>query len=63
MYQFSCYDITDFNFNVSIDYIWKEQMESFNRWNSKVVMMITLRLLASALIVIIEIRGAAGSRI
>ena len=42
--------------------LWKEQMESFNHWNSKVVMVTTLRLLASVVIVIIEIRGAAGSR-
>ena len=38
------------------------RMESFNHWNSKMVMVTTLRLLASALIVIIEIRRAAGSR-
>ena len=37
-------------------------MESFNYWNSNVVMVTTLRLTASALIVIIETRGAAGSR-
>ena len=37
-------------------------MESFNHWNSNVVMVTTLRLSASALIVIIETRGAAGSR-
>ena len=37
-------------------------MESFNHRNSNVVMVTTLRLSASALIVIIEIRGAAGSR-
>ena len=37
-------------------------MESFNHWNSKVVMVTTLRLLASALIVIIEIRGTVGSQ-
>ena len=40
----------------------KKQMESFNHWNSNVVMVTTLRLSASALIVIIETRGAAGSR-
>ena len=37
-------------------------MESFNHWNSNVVMVTTLRLTASGLIVIIETRGAAGSR-
>ena len=37
-------------------------MESFNHWNSNVVMVTTLRLTTSALIVIIETRGAAGSR-
>ena len=37
-------------------------MESFNHWNSNVVMVTTLQLSASALIVIIEIRGATGSR-
>ena len=42
--------------------LWKEQTESFNHWNSKVVMVTTLRLLASVLIVIIEIRGAASGR-
>ena len=42
--------------------VWKEQTESFNHWNSKVVRVTTLWLLASVLIVIIEIRGAAGSR-
>ena len=42
--------------------LWKEQMESFNHWNSNVVMVTTLRLTTSALIVIIETRGAAGSR-
>ena len=36
--------------------------ESFNHWNGKVVKVTTLWLLASALIVIIEIRGAADSR-
>ena len=38
------------------------RMESFKHWNGKMVMVTTLRLLASALIVIIEIRCAAGSR-
>ena len=42
--------------------LWKEQMESFNHWNSNVVMVTTLRFTTSALIVIIETRGAAGSR-
>ena len=42
--------------------LWKEHMESFNHWNSNVVMVTTLRLSASALIVIIETRCAAGSR-
>ena len=37
-------------------------MESFNHWNSNVVMVATLRLTTSALIVINETRGAAGSR-
>ena len=37
-------------------------MESFNHWNSNVVMVTTLRLTTSALIVIIDTRGAAGSR-
>ena len=37
-------------------------MELFNHWNSNVIMVTTLRLSASALIVIIETRGAAGSR-
>ena len=37
-------------------------MESSNHWNSDVIMVTTLRLSASALIVIIETRGAAGSR-
>ena len=37
-------------------------MESVNHWNNKVVMVTPLRLLASVLIVIIEIRGAAGRR-
>ena len=37
-------------------------MELFNHWNSNVVMVTTLRLSASALIVIIETRGVAGSR-
>ena len=37
-------------------------MESFNHCNSNVVMVTTLRLTASALIVTIETRGAAGSR-
>ena len=36
--------------------------ESFNHWNSRMVMVTTLRLLASALFVIIEISRAAGSR-
>ena len=40
----------------------KEQMESYNHWNSNVVMVTTLRLTTSALIVIIETRGGAGSR-
>ena len=39
-----------------------KRMESFNHWNSKMVMVTTLRLLASALIVIIEITRAAGIR-
>ena len=42
--------------------LWKEQIESFHHWNSNVAMVTTLRLLASTLIVIIEIRGAANSR-
>ena len=37
-------------------------MESFNHRNSNVVMVTTLQLTASALIVIIETRGAASSR-
>ena len=41
--------------------LWKEQMESFNHWNSNVVMVTTLRLTTSALIVIIETRGSVGS--
>ena len=42
--------------------LWSEQMESFNHRNSNVVTVTTLRLSASALIVIIETRGAVGSR-
>ena len=37
-------------------------MESFNHWNSNVVMVTTLRLSTSALIVIIGTRDAAGSQ-
>ena len=38
-----------------------EQVESINHWNGNVAMVTTLWLLASALTVTIEIRGAAGS--
>ena len=37
----------------------KEKVESINHWNGKVIMLTTLWLLASDLLVIIEIRGAS----
>ena len=42
--------------------LWQEHVESIKHWNGKVAKVTTLWLLASALIVIIEIRGAACSR-
>ena len=42
--------------------LWKEQVESVSHWIGNVVMVTTQRLRASAVIVIIDNRGAAGSR-